>query len=173
MNKELQNIVSKAAMLLTGLVLLCTLMIGTGSAASAHTHASTHTRITNAYLGGDHMYRGGWFDDVGDYLLSANGRYQLIFQTDGNLVEYDLGQSGHPALWASHTTFGDTCWGCGQGQIARMQTDGNFVIYDSSNHALFATNTVGSGYELIIGNNSNVVIDNSGGGIVWQRVNHP
>jgi len=55
----------------------------------------------------------------GDNLTSANGRYKLIFQTDGNLVLYGR---GYRALWSSNT----------QGRPVEkciMQTDGNLVLY--------------------------------------------
>ena len=102
-------------------------------------------------------------------LDSSDGGFSIKFQKDGNLVLYD-NQSQAP-LWASNTeNVGATCkfyseqsgdvrlgvfgpannyrWivqfsGVAQaaGSYCKMQTDGNFVIYDGGNNPLWATNT--------------------------------
>ena len=56
---------------------------------------------------------------VNDDVVSPDGRYQLILQSDGNLVLYD---GSHKALWASNTN---------NQAVSQciMQTDGNLVIY--------------------------------------------
>jgi hypothetical protein len=70
---------------------------------------------------------------AGNSLTSPSGRYQLILQSDGNLVIYDLGEDNR-ATWSSRTN--------GQAvSKAVMQTDGNFVIYGPDANALWATNT--------------------------------
>ena len=61
-----------------------------------------------------------------DKLLSANGRYELIMQTDGNLVLYP--QPSGSAVWASNT------WNTPVTH-AIMQTDGNLVCYDPAGKA--------------------------------------
>lgn len=58
------------------------------------------------------------FLDVGQVLKSPNGAYQLVMQTDGNLVLYAPGQD---PLWDSNTD-GYV------GTIAAMQDDGNVVL---------------------------------------------
>lgn len=69
---------------------------------------------------------------VGQSLTSPNGRAQLIMQSDGNLVLYDM--SNHAALWGSLTN--------GKGGVrAEMQPDGNFVVYTSNYHPLWASGT--------------------------------
>jgi len=77
---------------------------------------------------------------------STNGAYQLIMQSDGNLVEY--GPSG--ALWASNTGI--------PGSWAIMQGDGNLVVYTSGGTPVFATGTAWSGSQLIVQSDSNVVM---------------
>lgn len=87
---------------------------------------------------------------VNSQLISNNGKYQLILQSDGNLVLYRLSDR-HP-LWASNT-YGKTA------VTAIMQTDGNFVIYDSQNHPLWASGTNGKGgVSLILQDDGNLVI---------------
>lgn len=63
----------------------------------------------------------------GQYLLSQSGRYQFIFQTDGNVVLYDL-WNGHRALWASNTVNRRGFWST-RSDTLTMQGDGNLVLY--------------------------------------------
>lgn len=183
MNKKLQHIVSKSAMLLASLAFLLTLATGTASAHS--THIASPKIPHGVYLGGSTIYVGGNFDlsdGGGDYLLSPDHQYQLIFQSDGNLVEYDLWNGG-AVVWASNTTYSQTCAGCGQGVTANMQQDGNFVIYDNHGNALFATNTYyrdyrqyapnyyshyySQGYDITIQDDSNVVVYDQDAHALW------
>jgi hypothetical protein len=90
----------------------------------------------------------------GDYQESWDGRFELILQNDGNLVWYPLPIVTSPdnALWSSGTAGSDA-------QLAIMQGDGNFVIYDSNHNPLWATGTNGNpGAYLAIQNDGNLVI---------------
>ncbi len=58
----------------------------------------------------------------GEYLTSANGRYNAVMQSDGNFVVYQVSPSTSRAIWST----GSSGW------YARMQNDGNFVIYNQS-----------------------------------------
>jgi len=81
---------------------------------------------------------------------SMDGRYNLVYQGDGNLVLYQL-PSWTP-LWWSCTN------GTSPGQ-AVMQGDGNFVIYDSGGTPLAWTATEGNpGAYLTVQPDGNVVI---------------
>ncbi|MGH9054388.1 MAG: hypothetical protein ACRDYY_00755 [Acidimicrobiales bacterium] len=83
----------------------------------------------------------------GDYLLSPGGAYQLMMQTDGNLVLY----YGGTALWATGTY-------APSDDYALLQTDGNLVIYTSS-AAIWASNTAQEpGDGLYVQDDGNVVI---------------
>ena len=64
----------------------------------------------------------------GQQISSPDGRYRLIFQTDGNLVIYRA--DGVPVWWTGTVGISPN--------VARMQTDGNFVIYDTANTAALA-----------------------------------
>lgn len=87
--------------------------------------------------------------NVGDMLISQDGRFTLILQQDGNLVLY---WSGGPARWATGTN-GRTV------SRAIMQSDGNLVLYAPDGTAVWASGTVGHpGSFLIIQNDGNVVI---------------
>jgi pseudomonalisin len=63
-------------------------------------------------------------------LRSANGKFWLVMQPDGNLVLYN--QAEEP-LWASGTNGHP-------GATAVLQGDQHFVVYDSSCKFLWSTN---------------------------------
>jgi hypothetical protein len=91
-------------------------------------------------------------------MRSADGRFALILQNDGNLVLY----SPHRALWATGTTRHNP------GTVI-LQGDGNFVAYDSQGRAYWAAWTHGNpGASLVVQDDGNVVIYNTQGRPVWN-----
>ncbi|MDH6113511.1 hypothetical protein P3T36_001610 [Kitasatospora sp. MAP12-15] len=84
----------------------------------------------------------------------------LTMQPDGNLV---LAAANSPIpLWASGT-FGHP------GAIAKMQSDGNFVIYDTNNNALWSTVTNGnSGSTIALQSDHNLVVYSATGSPLWN-----
>ncbi|XXT20036.1 hypothetical protein WME94_00530 [Sorangium sp. So ce429] len=77
-------------------------------------------------LGGDYLSRG-----YGVY--SANRKYHLLMQDDGNLVLY---RAPSQLLWATGTG--------GQAiKQAIMQADGNLVLYDYTGNVKWSSNTQG------------------------------
>jgi hypothetical protein len=92
---------------------------------------------------------------------SADGKYRLEMQSDGNLVIYD----GGDAVWASNTN--------GKGvapYTLAMQGDGNLVIYDKDYSATWASNTAGKGegpYTLIMQGDRNLVIYGKDYSVIW------
>jgi len=118
----------------------------------------------------------------GDILFSATRAFQLIFQTDGNLVLYGLDDTSlsgalvpsppqlipdaryTKVIWASATNAPVGPVRC------NMQTDGNLVLYDNDGGAVWASGTNGNpgaflrcqddGSLVILGSNG-VVIANS------------
>ena len=90
----------------------------------------------------------------GQYMLSNNGDYELIYQGDGNLVEYYHFQE---AVWASKELSSSPGW-------AVMQPDGNLVTYDSNGHPYWASGTSGnSNSVLFLDDSGRLVIQNSNG----------
>lgn len=88
-----------------------------------------------------------------DVLTSADGRFTLVYQGDGNLVLYAPG--GH-ALWASQTD------GRARG-FAVMQEDGNFVIYTPQSEPIWSSGTPDHpGALLVVQSDGNVVIYQDG-----------
>ncbi|HEV2087152.1 MAG TPA: tyrosinase family protein [Cryptosporangiaceae bacterium] len=93
----------------------------------------------------------------GQSIRSANGRYRLTYQTDGNLVLY--GPSG--ALWSSRTA----------GQPAGMcimQTDGNLALYRPGGQRTWASGTGNNpGSRVVCQDDGNTVIYNAKSAAVW------
>jgi tyrosinase len=88
---------------------------------------------------------------------SGDGRFRLIYQTDGNLVLY--GPTG--ALWASDTE-GSRLGGC------IMQGDGNLVIYGPGGLYIWDSATDGNpAARLVAQNDGNLVIYRADGQPVW------
>ena len=135
---------------------------GHGSVPFASAHKKNWrikvTNYTNGLTAGQQLL-------VGDTLTSYNGDYQLILQTDGNLVLY-TNNSAHTALWATGTNGKPS-------QCALMQTDGNFVVYNatgttSSSNALWASGTDNnSGAAIYCQNDGNLVIYAANGQAIW------
>ena len=92
----------------------------------------------------------------GSSIASPNGQYRLTMQGDGNLVEYD----GASVVWASGTNPG--------GAIAVMQSDGNFVINNSSGDPLWASDTSGNtGAYVVLGNAGEFGVRSAAGVTLW------
>jgi YD repeat-containing protein len=91
----------------------------------------------------------------GQSIQSADGRFQLVMQGDGNLVLYQ----GSQALWVTPGTWGTT-------NTAAFQTDGNFVVYGPSG-PLWASSTYAPGAEIALQNDGNLVIYAMNGSAVW------
>ena len=93
---------------------------------------------------------------AGSGIWSADGRFYLTMQTDGNFVLW--GPSG--VLWATGTN--------GTGAAAAyFQQDGNLVLYSGSG-AVWASATHSYCANLAVQNDGNVVIYSATGAVVWQ-----
>jgi hypothetical protein len=118
---------------MVSILFLCTALVVLG-------HATVYAR--DKLQPGEELRRG-------DNLTSANGRYSLTLQRDGNLVLYGPRKQ---ALWSSDT----------QGipiEKCIMQTDGNLVLYLPDGQPVWSSNT--QGYPppfLVLQNDGNLVI---------------
>ena len=92
---------------------------------------------------------------------SSSGRYRLTYQSDGDLVLYD--EQMRTRLWTANTA------GTAPGQTL-LQTDGNFVVYDSAGVNRWSSGTFGnfSAY-LAVQDDGNLVIYGSDGQPIWTR----
>ncbi len=96
----------------------------------------------------------------GQYLQSADGRYQLIMQGDGNLVIHN---SAGAVLFQSETYNNPGAW-------AVLQTDGNFVVYAASGRYIWTSHTqAGAGAVLAMQTDANLVIY-AGSRAVWATM---
>ena len=68
----------------------------------------------------------------GQRLVSADKKYYLTIQADGNLCIYTSSNNGF--VWCSMMHFG-------KGSSLGMQTDGNLVVYDGKNKAVWSSMT--------------------------------
>jgi hypothetical protein len=94
---------------------------------------------------------------------SPDGRLRLSMQTDGNLVLYFQPFGAFmwkEAIWASNTAGHPGAW-------AIMQDDGNFVVYDANDSALWATATNPNGSFIAVQNDGNLVVYDAGGSAHW------
>lgn len=89
--------------------------------------------------GGERLY-------AGQQVYSPDGRFRLIMQSDGNLVEYGPGG----AWWSTMTSGVSGAW-------FTQQADGNGVVYNGSNHAVWSNNTMNGGARLVVQSDGNVV----------------
>lgn len=93
------------------------------------------------------MLRTGQSLRAGKFIKSCDGNFNLVFQTDGNLVLYQSGR----ALWSSGTH------GSGATRVV-FQEDGNLVIYGKTG-PVWSSNTFGNiGARLVVQNDGNVVV---------------
>ena len=95
---------------------------------------------------------------AGQAIHSNNGQFELLMQTDGNLVEY--GPVGE-VQWNSGT-FGHP------GAFVTMQGDGNLVVYSNTGQALWNSGTGGHpGASLHVQDDGNLVIYALNGTALW------
>lgn len=95
--------------------------------------------------------------NAGQRLVSQDGRYVLVMQGDGNLVEY---APGNRAIWSSGTSAANS--------VALMQRDGNFVVIAPGNRAVWSTRTSGNpGADLELQNDANLVVYGAGHTARW------
>ena len=110
----------------------------------------------------------------GDILFSATSAFQLILQTDGNLVLYGIDDTSLPGdLTLTNATYTNAIWASGtsgKGAVrCNMQTDGNLVLYDNSSHALWNSQTERNpGAFLRCQSDGNLVILGSNGAVLWK-----
>jgi len=98
-----------------------------------------------------------WFLVPGASIISWNGRRNLLYQNDGNVVMYK-NDGTTDAIWSTKT-YGSTS------NMMVMQPDGNLVVYDASWNPIWASNTFDNrGAYLYLQDDGNLVIYRKGGG---------
>lgn len=98
---------------------------------------------------------------AGKMIISGNGKYMLIYQTDGNVCIYSTG--GGKSVWCSAATHTP-------GKL-KLQSDGNLVAVDSGGIPKWSTNTANKGtspFKLVIQNDRNLVLLDSDNITLWK-----
>jgi L,D-peptidoglycan transpeptidase YkuD (ErfK/YbiS/YcfS/YnhG family) len=94
---------------------------------------------------------------VGGALVSAQGRYRLVLQSDGNLVIYT--KAGR-ATWSSGTT---------TASLLSVQSDGNVTLRAQSGSVVWATQSAATaGATLAMQDDGNLVLYATNGGVLWS-----
>lgn len=121
--------------------------------------SSVKANVTSPQASAGSMLSAGGTLGVNQYLLSANGKYGLVMQSDGNLVDYRV--SDKKALWTSQTSGHD-------GASARLGTNGDAEVVDASGSPLWNSGTTGSGNALLVQDDGNVVVYSSAKKALWS-----
>jgi hypothetical protein len=103
----------------------------------------------------------------GERLTSANGRFTLYMQADGNLVLYDGLLAVGTAYWATQTW---TLPPEHRPTRADMQHDGHLVLYNDSNRPAWGSGVWGpqfAGSKLVLHDNGNLVIHGPDESSIW------
>ncbi len=94
----------------------------------------------------------------GQTLAACGGCFNLVMQSDGNLVVY---KKGGGSLWSSATAMTS-------GYTVETQTDGNVVLYSKQGCSLWSTNTGGhTGARLAMQDDGNLVVYDTANKPLW------
>ena len=93
----------------------------------------------------------------GQQLTSPDGRFALKVQQDGDL-----------ALWFGATKLWSTGTATGKSLYFRLQASGAAALFDVPQNPMWASPAAGANATLILQNDGNLVLKNSGGSVVWQ-----
>ena len=89
----------------------------------------------------------------GQTIENASKSCQLVFQANGNLVEYN---SSNQVIWASNTAGKNSA-------LLAMQPDGNLVIYNTTSNAIWASSTFLTGASLVVNPSGGFYLEGNGG----------
>lgn len=117
-----------------------------GITGPAVSYMAIKQRTSSVLANGATLYRGG-------KIVSPDGRFHFVYQTDGNVVLY--GPNG--AIWANNRA------GAASDRLV-MQGDGNLVLYNGGT-AIWASNTSG-------GNSSYLKVQNDGNSVIYTASSH-
>lgn len=104
-------------------------------------------------------------------LVSSNGWYSLLLQTDNNLVLYvdsfdGVKNTGSKPVWSTGLA--------GAGAVLNFQTDGNLVLVASNGAVKWASNTNGKGVtHLVMQSDANLCLYTKAGSAVWCSDTNP
>ena len=132
----------------------------TGPISVTTTTAPTTTTTTTAPL--TWFLNGNQTMTAGQRLVSTNGQYQLLMQSDGNLVIYPGNTTAlGTAYWSTRTSNHP-------GAYAAFNGSGEFFIYSNTNGILWRTNAApGAGSKIELTTSGSMIEVNSANTTVW------
>lgn len=150
---------SRLAAAVLAAVVVSSAGVAAAPALAAPASSFAAARVAAAVTIGDTLAPGSALR-ADEQLVSANGQYRLVMQTDGNVVLYSA--SGG-VEWTTGTR--------GSGNLFTLQNDGNIVVYSEAGAALWASGSAGRGQpdRLVLQNDGNLVsyARFDGGGPLW------
>lgn len=132
-------------------------LVGYPTSGPAEWQAGTGGQEPLTYLGTNHLSVGGQIHP-NQYIRSADGRYFLAAQNDGNIVLYG---PGYHVLWSTGTG------GHPGGAYIVLQSDGNIVVYSATDTPLWWTGT-NSAAIVWLQNDGNLVGRNAADAPTWS-----
>ncbi|MEH2457210.1 hypothetical protein [Nostoc sp.] len=136
-------------------------ILGLTTAFAISSQATLLVQQNKALAGtGTSILYSGEYLFANQYLISPDGEFEAIQQSDGNFVLYD--NDNNTALWASNILNTSVYY-------TVMQSDCNLVSYTYDGTAVWATNTngLGSYCSLQVQDDGNLVIYTSNNVPVW------
>ncbi|KAF2338150.1 hypothetical protein [Flavobacterium tistrianum] len=96
-------------------------------------------------------------------VYSLNRRYKLVMMSDGNLVIWDILNGGAKAIWVSGTNVR-----CAGSRLV-WRGDGDLVMYDLKNRAVWHTNTLNNvGGTLLLDNDGILKVYSANRALLWD-----
>ncbi len=128
------------------------------TSALTNPYSSPYFEVLNRYADGasaEYLFAGQNLHSQGAGGSNSGCGYNLIMQSDGNLVLY-----GSQAWWASNTV--------NTGSYAVLQSDGNFVVYNWSGAAKWSSGTYDNQNERVdMQGDGNLVVYRQSGSAAW------
>ena len=121
---------------------------------------AAYSNRSNTTLHPGDMLKAGWM------LESADGLFESIVQSDGNFVIYSLIGGTLQPVWATYTS----PLGCSSCTRVTMQTDGNLVVYDTSNRALWSSGTWNHSGAYAVLHSGDIMVYSAGNQPLWAGV---
>ena len=135
--------------------LIAIVLVATMVASMITIAVSASTQTTDALFAGQILY-------AGQYIQSSNGMYTAIMQSDGNFVIYRGNNFIAANASAATMTHGNN------NAYFAFQFDGNIVVYNQSNKAIWSPLIHGKGAtKLVMQSDGNLVAYTSAGKAVW------
>jgi len=136
-------------------LVICAVVVCGVGAAGLMLASSAAAATTSNTLSAGHVL------SIGQQLVSADGRYRAVIQSDGNFVVY--GPRG--VVWAAFSPHAS-------GAVLAMQSDGNLVVYAGGRPTWNAGTQPTTADRLVMQSDGNLVVYTGAGKAVWVNGHH-